>query len=327
MSELKIINSKIDDHLSKINMEEIENKKKDIILNIEKMRNKSASFSDIIGHENEELLSTEHITNNNAEPLDESIRHSINIPIQSSHMQYYDIDCDNYSLNSNAMYRRNDYIMENGKSPLSPAPNEIVSEWTSDIEKLLYTMQDKSLELSKIHKLKYIKYQKTSDHFKIPIIIFSSIATFFNFGMQPFLSQNSIAIICSSLTFITGLLGTIELYLQIQKKMEKSLTLSKDLFMNSMNIYKILSLDESRRKIEALVYMNNRYEAFRQIIEKSDIMPDNNILPPLHFFNNTYKKYNNELCNAIDDYNNHQKNINYIQEEKMRDSCGVSSCW
>ena len=42
MTELKLINEKLDTHLAKINMEEIENKKKDIIINIEKMRNKSA---------------------------------------------------------------------------------------------------------------------------------------------------------------------------------------------------------------------------------------------------------------------------------------------
>jgi hypothetical protein len=311
MTELKIINKKLDHHLSKINMEEIENKKKDILINIDKMRNKNVIivddiFADVNKNEPLENTTKEHMSNNNSEPLEPANINSINIP----HMQYYDIDFDNNSMNSNLMYNKK------GK-------NAITSEWTDDIEKLLYTMQDKSLELSKVHKLKYIKYQKTSDHFKIPIIILSSIATFFNFGMQPFLSQNTIAIICSSLTFITGLLGTIELYLQIQKKMEKSLTLSKDLFMNSMNIYKILSLDESRRKIEALVYMNNRYEAFRQIIEKSDIMPDNNILPPLHFFNSTYKQYNDELCSAIDEYNNHQKNINYIQEDKMQESCNI----
>lgn len=311
MTELQIINKKLDRHLCNINIEEIENKKKDILLNIHKMQNKNVIVGgDTIANnvENDPLDNArkEVMTNNNSEPLEPDNINSINIP----HMQYYDIDFDNNSMNSNLMYNKK-------------VKNAIASEWTDDIEKLLYTMQDKSLELSKIHKLKYIKYQKTSDHFKIPIIIFSSIATFFNFGMQPFLSQNTIAIICSSLTFITGLLGTIELYLQIQKKMEKSLTLSKDLFMNSMNIYKILSLDESRRKIEALVYMNNRYEAFRQIIEKSDIMPDNNILPPLHFFNSTYKQYNDELCSAIDEYNNHQKNINYIQEDKMQDSCNI----
>ena len=159
-------------------------------------------------------------------------------------------------------------------------------------------MQVKSLELSKVYKTRFIQYQKLTDRFKIPIIIFSSIATFFNFGLQPYFSQQVIAIICSSLTFMTGLLSTIELYLQINKQMEMSLKLSKDLFMNSMNIYRILSLDKERRVQEGLEYLNERYEVFRQIIEKSEIMPDKGILPPLEFFRNDYKSYGEDMLEA-----------------------------
>jgi hypothetical protein len=166
-----------------------------------------------------------------------------------------------------------------------------VEQWPKDIEKLLYIMQVKSLELSTTYKTKYLKFQKMTDHFKIPIIVFSSIATFFNFGLQPYFSQQTIAIVCSGLTFVTGLLSTIELYLQIQKQMEKSLVLSKDLYMNSMDIYKILSLHPERREVEALDYLNTRYEMFRQIIEKSEIMPDNGVLPSLDEITTTRDKF------------------------------------
>lgn len=320
MTELKTINEKVDNHLFQMrDINDLENKKKDILSTIVKMREQkidNVEYGDSTNYDADLALD---INSNNAE--NKSNQQTKNV-IEENKMQYIhdvnDLDMENYSVNTILCYKKdeiNNINLEN-------------SEWTPDIEKLLYTMQEKSLELSKIHKSKYIKYQKISDHFKIPIIILSSVATFFNFGMQPYLEQNTISVICSCLTFITGLLGTIELYLQIQKKMEKSLTLSKDLFMNSMSIYKILCLDENRRKIEALVYLNNRYETFRQIIEKSDIMPDNDILPPLHFFNKNYRHYNNDLCNALDEHNNHKKNMNYLQENIFRDNLekSISLC-
>jgi hypothetical protein len=77
--------------------------------------------------------------------------------------------------------------------------------------------------------------------------------------------------------------------------MEQSLALSKDLFMNSMEIYKILSLDTVRRKEEALDYVRKRYDYFQQIIEKSDIMPSEDILPPLEQLNEKYFIFNRDL--------------------------------
>ena len=151
-------------------------------------------------------------------------------------------------------------------------------EWSNDVEKLLTIIHDKSIELSTVHKEKYIKLKRTADNFKIPIIVMSSIATFFNFGLQPYLSQQTIAIICSSLTFVVTMLGTIELYLQVNKHMELEFNISKDLYINAIDIYKILNLDKEHRPADPLHFLNERYDIFKQIIAKSDIMPDN-ILP------------------------------------------------
>ena len=151
-------------------------------------------------------------------------------------------------------------------------------EWSDDLEKLLTIIHDKSIELSTVHKEKYIKLKRTADNFKIPIIVMSSVATFFNFGLQPYLSQQTIAIICSSLTFVVTMLGTIELYLQVNKHMELEFNISKDLYINAIDIYKILNLDKEHRPAVPLHFLNERYDIFKQIIAKSDIMPDN-ILP------------------------------------------------
>ena len=151
-------------------------------------------------------------------------------------------------------------------------------EWSNDVEKLLTIIHDKSIELSTVHKEKYINLKLTADKFKIPIIVMSSVATFFNFGLQPYLSQQIIAIICSSLTFAVTMLGTIELYLQVNKHMELEFNISKDLYINAIDIYKILNLDKAHRPADPLHFLNERYDIFKQIIAKSDIMPDN-ILP------------------------------------------------
>ncbi len=115
--------------------------------------------------------------------------------------------------------------------------------------------------------------KRISERFKAPTIVLSGIATFFNFGLQSYLPQQEISIVCTCITFVTGLLGTIELWLGLPKKMEKELVLSKALYMLYMDITKVLCLDRDLRKESPEDFYEKKFEMFRQIIENSDIMP------------------------------------------------------
>jgi hypothetical protein len=145
--------------------------------------------------------------------------------------------------------------------------------WKENTEVILELIQKRCLELSNQHKYNYVVMKRISERFKAPTIVLSGIATFFNFGLQSYLPQQEISIVCTCITFVTGLLGTIELWLGLPKKMEKELVLSKALYMLYMDITKVLCLDRDLRKESPEEFYEKKFEMFRQIIENSDIMP------------------------------------------------------
>jgi hypothetical protein len=172
----------------------------------------------------------------------------------------------------------NDIISVHPITPIRPITdieqyNNKKELWKENTEIILELIQKRCLELSNQHKYNYVVMKRISERFKAPTIVLSGIATFFSFGLQSYLSQQQISIICSCITFVTGLLGTLELWLGLPKKMEKELILSKALYMLYMDITKVLTLDKDLRKESPEDFYEKKFEIFQQIIENSDIMP------------------------------------------------------
>ena len=86
--------------------------------------------------------------------------------------------------------------------------------WTSDIEEILEKMRIACLIRSKYHKKNYFKMLSLLKYFRIPIIILSSINSVFNVALTNYMSQIEISLLCCFISLITGLIGSIELFLQ-----------------------------------------------------------------------------------------------------------------
>jgi hypothetical protein len=108
------------------------------------------------------------------------------------------------------------------------------------------------------------------------MIICNLVSAFFNFGLKPYFTEEIIMITCSSITFSSGIVGILQLFYQSQKKMERELHISKELYELSCDIYKILSINYSSRPYFAQEYINNKMNKYQMIIEMID-NPKNNI--------------------------------------------------
>jgi len=180
-------------------------------------------------------------------------------------------------ISNNFFVNKNDSESNEAQTMDNIEPQKIIKEidttWNHSIEVILHKIQEQSLHLSNRHKRDYVVYKRLSDRFKAPCIILSSVATLFNFGLQPYLPQQTVTIICTVITFTTGLLTTIELWLQLNKKMEKELMLSKSMYMLYMDIYKVLALKRSLRESLPSEFLEEKYRQFQELIEISDTMP------------------------------------------------------
>jgi hypothetical protein len=74
------------------------------------------------------------------------------------------------------------------------------------------------------------------------------------------------------LALICSIIGSIELYLAIQKSMESELTSQRDYYLLSVDIFKTLSLIKEHRPIPAKEYLDKCYNTYCKLIENSDTL-------------------------------------------------------
>ena len=69
-----------------------------------------------------------------------------------------------------------------------------------------------------------------------------------------------------------GIIGSVELYLQVTKNMESSLISSKDFYELSIDIYKFLSLKEMNRTVSANVFVDDCYNRYIKLVQQSTLL-------------------------------------------------------
>lgn len=144
-----------------------------------------------------------------------------------------------------------------------------MDDWTTDIEKVLESIRVNSALLSKAHKKSYFALKGTLLYFRLPVIILSGINSIVSVGLQPYVKQKAISMTTCLLALVCSIIGSIELYLAIQKSMELELTTSKDYYLLSIDIYKTLSLSVDHRPHPAKEYLDKKYEEYCKLMEHS----------------------------------------------------------
>jgi hypothetical protein len=147
-----------------------------------------------------------------------------------------------------------------------------MSNWTSDILTVLESLRVNSVILAQYHKKQYLKSKSTLKYFKVPIIIISSFNSVFNFVLLPYMPQETVSSICCGLSLVTGLITSLELYLQIEKRMERELTAANEFYLIAIDIYKVLNIDAENRNGDGVAYLEEQFNAYVKLIESSEIV-------------------------------------------------------
>jgi hypothetical protein len=150
--------------------------------------------------------------------------------------------------------------------------------WTDGIETALIDLKDKSLNKSEYHKKNYYFFKGYLKYFRIPTIILSGINSVFNVGLQPYLSQSIISILCCSISLICGIIASVELFLALQNMMEKELISSKEFYILSYEIFKILSVEREHRMLNGKIYLDNIHTKYCNLVERGNLL-DNEYEP------------------------------------------------
>ncbi len=74
------------------------------------------------------------------------------------------------------------------------------------------------------------------------------------------------------LSLFCSVIGSVELYLTIQKNTDIELTSSKDYYILSIDIYKTLSLSKDHRPMPAKEYLDTKYNEYVKLYENSNLL-------------------------------------------------------
>ena len=77
------------------------------------------------------------------------------------------------------------------------------------------------------------------------------------------------SMICSIISLIVGLIGSIEMFLQIQKRMEIDLHNSKSFGVLAIDITKILNLTRENRTVDGLTFLEEKMNEYNSLVDIS----------------------------------------------------------
>lgn len=146
------------------------------------------------------------------------------------------------------------------------------TNWSDDINDILDKIRINSIILSNEHKKTYFSLASKIKWFRIPVIVLSAVGSLFGFGLTPYLTQTVISELCSVLSLLVGLIGSLELFLGLSTKMENELIQSKELYLFAIEIQKTLLLDVNNRHCDGIIYLEDKFDMYTKFIQDSYLL-------------------------------------------------------
>lgn len=144
-----------------------------------------------------------------------------------------------------------------------------MNEWNDDQEIVLEGIRENALQMKKANTKLYLSLKAQLARYKIPIIIISALNSVFSVGAERYLPQHYISGASCILSLIVGIIGSLQMYLQIEGNMETCLVASKDYYNLAIEIYKTLTLEREHRNSNGKEYLDEMYNRYVNITDKT----------------------------------------------------------
>lgn len=148
--------------------------------------------------------------------------------------------------------------------------------WNKRIETLLDKIRINCINKSNYHSFKHQQYKGKLIYFRIPLIILSGINSVTAVGLQTYIKQTTISAINCGISLICGIITSIELFLNLQKKMEMEMASSRDYNKIAIEIFKVLSIDRENRMIDGKSFLDEKFADYLKLSQTSNITDEKN---------------------------------------------------
>lgn len=192
-------------------------------------------------------------------------------------------------------------------NPATSTPTNMNYVWTTKMELILKIIRKEANILSEYHNYKYTLYKGRLRYFRIPIIILSAINAFTAVGLQGFLAQDLISITNAVVSLICGIITSIELFLNVQKKMESELNSHKDYYHLNLDIFKTITLEPHKRNVDGKSFLDDKFSEFQKLLQNSNAI-EPSLMPNLNLIEEEIRKLDIAVPEYINNYNCNETN-------------------
>ena len=148
----------------------------------------------------------------------------------------------------------------------------LTNDWNSKTENVLNNIRLNCIILNKLHKQRYFELTSSLKYYRLPVIILNGINSIFAVGLQPYIPQGSISLTNSLIALTCGIIGSIELYFGIQKRLENDMISQRDYYLLAIDIFKTLSLSPEHRPVPSKDFLEKSYNTYTKLIESSSTL-------------------------------------------------------
>ena len=144
--------------------------------------------------------------------------------------------------------------------------------WSKDLEIQLSNIEKNSVIRCEIARNEYLQLIQIQKYFQIPVIIISGLNSIFAVGLNAYLSQSLVSIINCLLSFIISVIQSISLYLNINKKIETSLTTYREFYLLSIKINNCLRLERDHRdELDGRAFLKECLTDYEALFSNSNV--------------------------------------------------------
>lgn len=180
--------------------------------------------------------------------------------------------------------------------------------WNTELVTLLDKIRLNAYVMSEKHRKRFIMFTSWSKYFDLPIIICSVFSSSFSsLGTIPLQQSN---LITTSISMFIAVLTSIKLYLNLSSNINDEIALSKDFYILSVSIFKIIKLNEQDRKVDPLDFLNSNYNQYIKLIEQSSLLQHN--IKKDELINIEIKKYIDDSSRTISSHSSDSDNSTNI---------------
>jgi hypothetical protein len=143
-----------------------------------------------------------------------------------------------------------------------------MDNWNFELIRILEKIRLNSIILSNKHRLIAIYYQSISKYFDIPVIILSTFSS--SIGSISYMPNDDKAQINLFISMFITILTSIKLYLNLTNNLNNEISLAKEFYLLSIDIYKTLNVRVENRP-DANTYLNECYNTYTKLTESSSL--------------------------------------------------------